>query len=393
MLDDSINLLEELDNVSKIHILDRDDIDALMLEFARRVVAILHIERVNVWIFNQEKDAIISIGEYDLRTHEFAKNTTLRAKDFPAYFEAIQENKIILAPNIYTHPSTFQFNEVYSRPNNIISLMDIPFRIEGQLVGVICFEKTGDKERVFTEKEQTFALSISLVLASNLEARHRRAAQYKLDHLLKEKDLLIQEINHRVKNNFAILISLLRLSRQQGKTTDPKTILEEYEQRIFSMLKIQEMLYQTENYASINLFDYLSALITEFKNSYPEIAPSVKQSIKHISCELPSKTAIHFGLIVTEILLNSFKHAYPGNKKYELTLSLSEDSAHTVCFKIGDNGKGFDFLENLKTNSLGLPLIKDLVDDMEIEAKFPTKNNNYYEFIFKLTPPITKSKE
>ena len=284
MLDDSINLLEELDNVSKIHILDRDDIDALMLEFARRVVAILHIERVNVWIFNQEKDAIISIGEYDLRTHEFAKNTTLRAKDFPAYFEAIQENKIILAPNIYTHPSTFQFNEVYSRPNNIISLMDIPFRIEGQLVGVICFEKTGDKERVFTEKEQTFALSISLVLASNLEARQRRAAQYKLDHLLKEKDLLIQEINHRVKNNFAILISLLRLSRQQGKTTDPKTILEEYEQRIFSMLKIQEMLYQTENYASINLFDYLSALITEFKNSYPEIAPSVKQSIKHISC-------------------------------------------------------------------------------------------------------------
>ena len=72
---------------------------------------------------------------------------------------------------------------------------------------------------------------------------------------------------------------------------------------------------------------------------------------------------------------------------------MSEDSAHTVCFKIGDNGKGFDFLENLKTNSLGLPLIKDLVDDMEIEAKFPTKNNNYYEFIFKLTPPITKSKE
>lgn len=386
MLDDSINLLEELDNVSKIHILERDDIDALMLEFARRVVAILHIERVNVWLFTQDRDAIVSIGEYDLRTHQYAKNTTLYAKDFPAYFKAIEENKIILAPNIYTHPSTFQFNDIYSKPNDIISLMDIPFRIEGKLVGVICFEKTGDKERVFSEKEQTFALSVSLVLASNLEARHRRAAQHKLDNLLREKDLLIQEINHRVKNNFSILISLLRLSRQQGKTTDPKTILEEYEQRIFSMLKIQEMLYQTQNYTSINLNQYISALLNEFKNSYPEIAPSVKQYIEESDCEIPSKTAIHFGLIVTEILLNSFKHAYPVTKKYELHLSLSEDSKHTVCLKIGDNGKGFNFSEKQKSSSLGLPLIKDLVEEMEIQAKFPTKESNFYEFTFKLKP-------
>src|SRR6201998_1648557 len=334
MLDDSINLLEELDNVSKIHILERDDIDALMLEFARRVVAILRIERVNVWLFNQERDAIVSIGEYDLRTHQYSKNTTLYAKDFPAYFKAIEENKIILAPNIYTHPSTFQFNEIYSRPNDIISLMDIPFRIEGKLVGVICFEKIGDKERVFSEKEQTFALSVSLVLASNLEARHRRAAQYRLDHLLKEKDLLLQEINHRVKNNFSILISLLRLSRQ-GKTTDPKTILEEYEQRIFSMLKIQEMLYQTQKYTSINLNQYISALLNEFKTSYSEIAPSVKQYIEDSDCELPSKMAIHLGLIVTEIMLNSYKRAYRKTKNYELHLSLNEDSKHTVRLKIG----------------------------------------------------------
>ncbi len=388
MLDETINLLEELDNASKIHILERDDIDALMLEFAKRIITTLRIERVNVWLFNQDKDAIISIGEYDLRSHQFSKNSALHQKDFPAYFKAIQENKILLAPNIYKHPSTFQFNEVYSKPNDIISLMDIPLRIGGELIGVICFEKTGNVERVFSEKEQTFALSISLVLASNLEARHRRAAQHRLDHLLKEKDLLIQEINHRVKNNFSILISLLRLSREQGKTTDPKIILEEYEQRIFSMLKIQDMLSEANTHTNINLSDYISELVKEFKSSYPEIASSVKQSIKQISCDLPSKIAIHLGLIVTEIFLNSIKHAYPGNKNYQIEILLQEDTAHTVCLKIGDNGVGFNFSENIKEKSVGLSLIKDLAEGMDVTATYPSKKNNFYEFIFKVTPTI-----
>ena len=136
MLDESINLLEELDNVSKIHILERDDIDALMLEFARRIIVILKIERVNVWLFNHERNALISIGEYDLRSHEFSKDNILYKKDFPAYFKAIEENKILLAPNIYSHPSTFQFNEIYSKPNDIISLMDILLYKDDSVMGI-----------------------------------------------------------------------------------------------------------------------------------------------------------------------------------------------------------------------------------------------------------------
>ena len=385
MLDESINLLEELDNVSKIHILERDDIDALMLEFARRIIVILKIERVNVWLFNHERNALISIGEYDLRSHEFSKDNILYKKDFPAYFKAIEENKILLAPNIYSHPSTFQFNEIYSKPNDIISLMDIPLRMGGDLIGVICFEKCGSTERIFSEKEQTFALSVSLVLASNLEARHRRAAQYRLDNLLKEKDLLIQEINHRVKNNFSILISLMRLSRQQGKTNDPQILLEEYEQRIFSMLKIHDMLCESNDHTNINLSDYVNELIKEFKNSYPEIASSVKQTIKQISCDLPSKTAIHLGLIITEIFLNSIKHVYSNNKNYKIEIFLEEDTAQTVCLKISDNGPGFDFLKNVTENNLGLSLIKDLAEGMDVAATYPDKKNNFYKFIFTVT--------
>lgn len=381
MLDKSIDLLEELDNVSKIHILDRDDIDSLMLEFGRRLVKSLAIERINVWLFNQKNDALISIGEYDDRNKKFNKGSILKQKRFPDYFDAIQKNKILIIPNVYENPLTTEFTQVYSLPNEIISLLDIPLRIAGDLVGVICFEKTGKTERRFSIEEQSFALSVSLVLASNLEARYRRAAQSKLDRVLKEKDLLIQEINHRVKNNFSILISLLRLSKDQGKTIDPALIFEEYEQRIFSMLKIQELLYQTKNYTSVNLTDYMRELVTEFKSSHPEVAENIVQSIDPLTYELPSKNALHLGLIITEIFLNFLKYSFANNSINLFTIEIKRIKESEIAIKIGDTGTGFDFEENLKKNSLGLPLIKDLSKDIDVTTNFPYIGHNYYEFV------------
>ena len=383
MLDESIDLLEELDNVSKIHILDRDDIDSLMLEFGRRLVKSLKIERINVWLFNQKNDALISIGEYDERTNSFIKDSVLKKKRFPDYFEALRKDKILLISNVYEHPLTKEFTEVYSKPNDIISLMDIPLRMSGKLIGVMCFEKTGRTERNFNHEECAFALSVSTVLASNMEARYRRAAQHKLDTVLKEKDLLIQEINHRVKNNFSILISLLRLSKDQGKTIDPALIFEEYEQRIFSMLKIQELLYQTKNYTSVNLTDYVRELVTEFKSSHPEVVENIIQSIAPLTIQLPSKSALHLGLIITEIFLNFLKYSFAFNSMNLFTIEIKRINESEISIKIGDSGTGFDFEENLKKNSLGLPLIKDLSQDIGVTAGFPNTGNNFYRFILK----------
>lgn len=391
MIDDSINLLEELDNVSRIHVLDRDDIDQLMIEFARRILVTLKIERVNVWVFNQERDAIISIGEYDSRTHKFSKNSVLYKKDFPAYFEAIKENRIILAPNIHTHPATFQFTDSYSKPNDILSLMDVPLRMEGELIGVICFEKTGKTQRIFSEKEQTFALSISTVLASNLEARHRRAAQHKLESALKEKDLLIQEINHRVKNNFSILISLLRLSRAQGKTTSPELLLEEYEQRIFSMLKIHELLYQTKNYTSVNLSDYVNELLKEFKNSHPEVAPHLHTEINHREGDIHSKTAIHLGLVITEVLLNAVKHSFGKSNDFSLSITMKEVARGKMTLSISGPGNNFDFASSLQNSSMGLHLVKSLCEDMNLECEYPSAGKPVYAFTFNTTHISTGS--
>lgn len=376
----TINLLEEIDSVSKIHILQRDDIDNLMIEMAKRIVVCLRIERMSVWLFNPEHTAIISMGEYDLRSHTFKKESVLEAKDYPAYFKALKENKILLAPNINTNPVTKEFTDSYSKPNDIISLMDIPLRIGGELVGVMCYEQTGKTERVFTEKEQTFAFSISLVFASNLEARHRRSIQVKLEDALKEKDLLIKEINHRVKNNFSILISLMRLSKNQGKTVDPKIIFEEYEQRVFSMLKVQDLLYQSKNHSGVNVYDYISELATEFKHTHSDAAKLITVQLEKSDVDLGSKKALHLGLVVTEVFLNYFKYSFLKNPKNGLDIQLKQKNTHTLLLKMGNSGEGFDFKEKVKADTLGLPLIKDLAEGICENVNYPTPTSNYYEF-------------
>jgi two-component sensor histidine kinase len=258
--------------------------------------------------------------------------------------------------------------------------MDIPLRIASELVGVMCFEKTGEIEKKFATAEQTFAFSISLVFASNLEARHRRAAQHKLTAALKEKELLIKEINHRVKNNFSILISLLRISKNQGLTNDPRILLEEYEHRIFSMMKIQDLLFETENYSEVKISAYLNELIKEFKSSHPELAANITSEIENSNYSIESKSALHIGLIVTEIFLNSVKHSFTKHEEYSLHLNFKKESDDFYQLAIQDSGSGFDFNENLKKNTLGLPLIKDLADDMNFISVFPTKISNLYSF-------------
>ena len=380
MLDKSINLLEELDSISKLHLLKREDIDEIMIEFSKRILAALKIERISVWLLNPEGTSIISVGEYDLRQRSFKKNSVISKHEHRAYFEAISHNKILLVENTYTHKSTMEFTEDYLRPNDIISLMDIPLRISGELIGIMCFEKTGKTERVFNEKEQAFAFSIALVFASNMEARHRRAAQDRLETALHEKDILIKEINHRVKNNFAILISLLRIRKHQSNSVEIKTLLEEYEQRIFSMMKIQDLLFQSKNYTTINLSDYLNELLNEFKTTHPEIASKIDNNIQRTEHVLPTKTAIHLGLIVTEIFINSVKYALPGKANYKFLTELSTNNG-SLRLKIGDNGSGFNFLEKARQNTLGLPLIKDLSENLDGTILFPTKGSSYYEFI------------
>lgn len=377
------NLLEELENISNIPLLEDADIDQVMLDFSKGILPTLGIERINFWLFNSNRTILVSIGEYDARTNEFKKNSILKQTDFPVYFDGLMQNKLIHANNIYEHPLTMEFNQIYSKPNNIFSLLDIPLRVSGKLVGVICFEKT-DCIKTFSTKEQSFCLSISYVLCSILETRHRLVLQTKLETALKEKEVLISELNHRVKNNFSILISLLRLSKSKVTSSEAKDVLVEYEQRVFSMSKIYDLLNSNHYLNAINVSVYLKELANEFHVSYPQFNHCINSLIDQVDLIMPSNYVVNLGLIVSEILLNSIKYASDSTSNYELLFHFCKLNEKQIMLKIGDNGPGFDFKNGSNGNSLGLSLIKDLSESLKAKVTYPKIGNAYYEFIFNI---------
>lgn len=199
-----------------------------------------------------------------------------------------------------------------------------------------------------------------------------------IEQSLKEKELLIKEIHHRVKNNLQIITSMLSL--QIGKTLNKESsnILNEAKQRIASIALTHQMLYQKGNLSSVLLEDFLSKLIYQIESTLPDNNITLNIQLNTIETKVNIDTAIPLGLIVNEILTNCFKHAFPENKGGIITItSYLEDQGLTL--KISDNGKGFD-LSKLQqpTKSLGLELIEILAEQLNCKMEVLNKNGTTY---------------
>ncbi len=381
-----MNILDEIDILSKIGINDPfvyEDIYLFMQQFAERAVNFLQIERINIWLLNKEKDAIYSIAEYDKRYHSFRHHSWIYEKDVPHYFQHLKENKIILVPNIHTHPATYEFSGNYAKEYDVISLMDIPMRLNGKLIGVMCFEKTGNVPREFNEQEQVFALALSQLAIAHIENIKRKNLQMKLEQSLKEKELMIKELNHRVKNNFSVLVSLLRLSKQHKKDTDE--LFENIEHQIFSMIKVHELLLESGQYDNVCLNEYLKKLCDEFAVSYPNLKDCFWFKITNEKFDISAKHSIHLGIIITEIFLNSLKYCLLREyschntitSHFELSMEVTPQGKAKII--VGDGCNQFDFDYTFNTHSsLGLSIIKDLAETSGFEIQYPQKGNSKY---------------
>ncbi|MCX7727986.1 MAG: GAF domain-containing protein [Bacteroidia bacterium] len=371
--------IDELDCLSKIEVdeFSNDGIWRLMHQFVSRATDFLKIERINIWLLNEDRNAIYSIAEYDTRYNQFKHHSWIYEKDIPNYFQHLKEDKIILAPNIHTHPATYELSGNYAKEHNVISLMDIPMRLNGKLIGVMCFEKTGNIPREFSEQEQLFAMALAQLTITHIENIKRKNIQKKLERSLKEKELIIKELNHRVKNNFSVLVSLLRLSKQSN-IKEPVEIFETFEHQIFSMLKVHELLLESEQYSQVNLSEYLKKLCEEFTSSYPELKSKFKFKITDKKFEIPASQSIHLGIIITEIFLNSLKYCViPQSGIFELRMHVLNNHQSEII--IGDQCNRFNFEQMLKSGlSLGLSIIKDLADSSGFEVTYPTEQDSRY---------------
>ena len=211
-------------------------------------------------------------------------------------------------------------------------------------------------------------------VASILDITSRKQAEDELRRSLQEKEVLLKEVHHRVKNNMQVISSLLSL--QSGSITDPVSLerLRESQNRIKSMALVHESLYQSENLAYIDPAGYLKNLVSEVISSYSlETAITVEFSISVHAMDL--NTALPCGLIVNELISNSLKHGFKGRKEGKITIGLDEtDDEYVLSARDDGCGLPADF-DITSLDSLGIKLINVLTRQMrgtiEIETGGP----------------------
>lgn len=207
-----------------------------------------------------------------------------------------------------------------------------------------------------------------------------------IESSLKEKEVLLKEIHHRVKNNLQVISSILNL--QSSFIEDKKTlsILQESRNRVRTMAIIHENLYRTEDFSSINFSNYIDNLTGNLISSY-RINEEINLVKTLQEVDLVLDQAIPCGLIVNEIITNSLKYAWKQNEKGSIFISLKEEK-NVVCLEISDDGIGlpFDFNEAI-TDTLGLQLVTTLIEQLDGEVFVNSEKGTKYLIKFDKIKP------
>lgn len=199
----------------------------------------------------------------------------------------------------------------------------------------------------------------------------------------KEKEALLKEIHHRVKNNLMVISSLLNL--QSGTLTDDKTksAVRESQSRVKSMALIHQLLYQSEMFTRIDFPMYLEQLMSSLQSAYCKPGMNIKYRIQADDIKLDIDTAIPLGLITNELATNAYKYAFADSREGIIELQLRKVTESHCKLSISDNGVGlpYDFdLEN--SNTLGLKLVKILTKQLKAKINYEISGGTEFQITF-----------
>lgn len=203
--------------------------------------------------------------------------------------------------------------------------------------------------------------------------QQKKAEQYTKATLL-EKEILLAEIHHRVKNNMAVISGLIGLQSNYVEDEKAKELFEESRNRIHSMALIHDKLYQHETFAKIDFCAYINDLVSHIKASYNNTEAEINFEIVCNDIFIDIKNAVPCGLILNELISNACKHAFKGREKGEIKIVCTK-MGEKFTMMVADDGVGYDAETALKkSNSLGLTLINALVE--QVSGKLNTTHHN-----------------
>ena len=217
-----------------------------------------------------------------------------------------------------------------------------------------------------------------MVLSVILDLSERKLNEKRVHDALREKELLLEEVHHRVKNNLQVIHSLLDL--QMMKITDPVLlgVLRNSQNRIRSMVMIHRTLYQSHDFAQVDFHRFLGELLPVLMESYGMVSGHVGMEIEAHDVKLPINEAIPCGLIVNELVSNALKHGFTDQVRGTIRVTLACDASQHVELSIINDGTPISPDENLdRKGSLGLQLVRlltrQLHGQLDVQRAGPTR--------------------
>lgn len=203
-----------------------------------------------------------------------------------------------------------------------------------------------------------------------------------IKNMLHEKEVLLAEVFHRVKNNMNIVTSLLNLKKNMSDSFEVQSALEDCRSRVYSMALVHHKIFNNHNFIGLKFKDYILDLVKDVVDSHGGINDN-EISVNADDIELELSNAIPCGLILNELITNSFKYAkFPG-KKLLIAINLKRRS-DLITLELNDNGPGLSDEAFNKTNSLGIELVKSLSEQIDGTYGFFNQNGMHFKLEFKI---------
>ncbi len=208
--------------------------------------------------------------------------------------------------------------------------------------------------------------------------------EHSLQTLLNEKDMLLKEIHHRVKNNLQIVNSLLNLHMKSVPDSQLQSMLMNCQQRIRSISLVHEKLYLSSDLTTIDISEYIKTLVDEILKNLKSTS-RVNKTIEVDEINIDIDTAITIGLIINELIINSIKHASNEDDTLHIFLTLYWKDANLIELKVKDNGAGFnDNFDIHNQEGLGFQLVTILIDKLKGELNYGNDNGAKFIITFPL---------
>lgn len=369
------------------------DLQAILQRAVDEVRQFLQCDRAIVYRFHPDMSGTVSVESVATGWRPVL-NSTIRDSCFGQdYAQAYQAGRTQVVEDIYTANLTQCHIDILVYYDIRASLI-VPILQGENLWGLLCtYQCAEPRHWLPSEVELLKQLAIHMAIAiqqSELyqqvqaELAERKRTEERLKISLGEKESLLKEVHHRVKNNLQIISSLLRLQSDYIEDEKALTSFKDSQNRIRSMALIHEKLYQSRDVSNIDFIEYIRDLVSHLLRSYTATSQFVNLKIDANNIWLNIDTAIPCGLIINELVSNSLKHAFPQpSLDNEISIAIHPADGNRFRLVVSDNGRGFpqgiDFRD---TDSLGLQLVCTFTEQLEGAIELDTRNGTAFIITF-----------